>query len=384
MKGLDNMNRLRKEMHLPALMLADNDNQPTSDKPTAKPLQVIDPTTWEGVPVKHREWFVPDLIPSRTVTLLSGDGGSGKSQLALQLTAAASLRTDWLGLPVMPGPVLYYSAEDEADELHHRLDRILAREGKRFADLTGVRLIPMVDRDAVLALPNMHGQIATTPVFKQLAEECATLRPKLIVIDTSADAFGGDEIKRSQVRQFVGVLRAVALQGDCAVLLLSHPSLTGIASGTGLSGSTAWNNSVRSRLYLTKEGSGARCLRVQKSNHGPEDGEIALHWHDGVFVLDSGPDAVGDNLVNATTDKLFMDLLAMFTEQGQDLSPKPSSTYAPTVMARDPKAKGVHKRKLESAMQRLILAKRVQIVTEGPPSKPRKRLVVVAAGGGGA
>jgi hypothetical protein len=34
------------------------------------------------------------------------------------------------------------------------------------------------------------------------------------------------------------------------VLLTGHPSLTGINTGTGTSGSTAWNASVRSRLYF--------------------------------------------------------------------------------------------------------------------------------------
>jgi hypothetical protein len=44
-------------------------------------------------------------------------------------------------------------------------------------------------------------------------------------------------------------------------------------------------------------------------------------------------------------------------------------------MARDPKAKGFKKRQLEAAMQRLLKAKRIHIVTEGPPSTPRKRVV---------
>jgi hypothetical protein len=35
-------------------------------------------------------------------------------------------------------------------------------------------------------------------------------------------------------------------------MLLSHPSLTGINSGTGLSGTTGWHNSVRARMYFVR------------------------------------------------------------------------------------------------------------------------------------
>jgi len=89
-------------------------------------------------------------------------------------------------------------------------------------------------------------------------------------IDTSADVFGGDEISRSQVRQFVGLLIGIALRNNCAVILLAHPSMSGMASGTGTSGSTGWHNSVRSRMYLEGDDKDddARTLKFKKSNYG--------------------------------------------------------------------------------------------------------------------
>ena len=75
------------------------------------PLPVI-----EDKPVPEREWLVEGLIPLRVVTLYSGDGGTGKTQTALQLIVAASLWLEWLGKVVGPGPCLLYTAEDETDE----------------------------------------------------------------------------------------------------------------------------------------------------------------------------------------------------------------------------------------------------------------------------
>jgi AAA domain/RepB DNA-primase from phage plasmid len=48
----------------------------------------INAASLEGKPVPEREWLVRDLIPAKNVTLLYGDGGTGKSLLALQLGAA--------------------------------------------------------------------------------------------------------------------------------------------------------------------------------------------------------------------------------------------------------------------------------------------------------
>src|SRR5690606_31010764 len=68
-----------------------------------------------------RRWLVPELMPRGNVTLLYGDGGLGKSTLALQLAVSTALGGHWLGRPVVQGEVLYLSAEDDAPELHRRL-----------------------------------------------------------------------------------------------------------------------------------------------------------------------------------------------------------------------------------------------------------------------
>ena len=106
----------------------------------------------------------------------------------------------------------------------------------------------------------------------------------LIALDTAADMFGGNENDRSQVRQFIGLLRGLAITANAGVLLASHPSLSGITTDSGLSGSTGWHNSVRSRLYFkaakAAEGDKAnpdlRELEVRKNNYGPS-GEVDPH-----------------------------------------------------------------------------------------------------------
>ncbi|WP_192179046.1 AAA family ATPase [Mesorhizobium amorphae] len=110
--------------------------QPKKDPPAADndnhEIFLINPADWHGKPVPRREWFIEDMIPMRQVTILNGDGGVGKSLLALQIAAASALSVDTLGLAPLARPVLYLGAEDGADEFQRRLADILSHHGAAF------------------------------------------------------------------------------------------------------------------------------------------------------------------------------------------------------------------------------------------------------------
>jgi hypothetical protein len=54
--------------------------------------------------------------------------------------------------------------------------------------------------------------------------------------------------------------------------------------------------------------------------------------------LDSGDDPAVESLLNAATDKLFLELLATFTVQGQNVGTVTGTNYAPAKMIKHPKA----------------------------------------------
>lgn len=350
---------------------------------TTPPLAFIDPTIWHGKPIPRREWYCEDLIPMRQVTILNGDGGVGKSLLALQIAAAGAMGVDTIGIVPSPGRTVYIGAEDEAAEFQRRLADIATANGKDFDSLGDFRLLSLADCDALISVPDRTGNMRPTPLFEKIIDFICEFRPRLIVLDTAADLFGGDEIKRGQVRQFISELRKVAIGLDCAIVLLAHPSVQGMQSGSGSSGSTAWNNSVRSRLYLTRpEGKDAdqdlRILKTMKANYGTTGGEIKLRWKDGVFVIDDGRPRLGSQLMAAKAERVFKDLLSLFNRTGQNVSDVTGTSYAPAKMAQHPNAAGVSKLALKDAMQRLLDSGEIKIVKEGPVSRQRKRLVLAS------
>jgi RecA-family ATPase len=171
------------------------------------------------------------------------------------------------------------------------------------------------------------------------------------------------------------------------LVLVSHPSLTGIATGTGLSGSTQWHNSVRAREVLKpvkskKENDGdeaadtnLRVLEFHKNNYGPMSESIPLRYKDGLFLPVN--QSTADQAARAAeAEQVFLSVAAKLIGQGLDLSPNVSRTYAPAVVAKQLDAKGYRKHEFEAAMQRLLDQNRIHIVEVGTASRKRKHLVV--------
>lgn len=340
--------------------------------------------TLKGKPVQPREWLVPDLVPQNTVTLFSGDGGTGKSLLSLQLAVAVSTGRQWIGKAVSEGSVIYMSAEDDDNELHRRLDDILRAERRTYDDLKGLTLRSLAGEDALLAVESQVSLIAWE-LFKELDQRAADEAPTLIVIDTLADVYPANENDRAKVRQFIGILRGLAIKRQCAVLLLGHPSLTGLSSGSGSSGSTAWNNSVRSRLYLsriTDNGFEAnpdrRVMTTMKANYGRVGGETQMKWEAGVFVPEATEQGLDKLAANAKAQRVFMKLLATFTAQGRQVNHVSGSSFAPKIFSEHPDCEGITKRALKAAMESLLAAGKIKVESEGPAS--RKRSYIVKAG----
>lgn len=366
-------------------------DDPDFPAPTLPGLAFVDPTRWQDQPVPARRWLVPNRIPLGVPSLLGGDGAAGKTTIALQLAVATVRSTDWLGSMIdAPGPVIFMSAEEDEEEVHRRLAAINEHFNIGFADLAGLHVLCMPGEDAILGAADKAGHVVTTPLFNAVQQRAKTIRPTLIIIEAAADVFGGNENDRGQVRQFVGILRRLAIGTGAAVLLISHPSLSGMASGTGTSGSTGWSNSVRSRLYFAgtkgkeedEAASDLRELHVKKSNYGPPGEIVRVKWQRGVFVPVSALGSLERVAAEATVDNVFLRCLDIKLAQGIKVGPAPAANYAPKVFEKMTEANGLRAKAFVLAMERQLSAGRIAVEETGPASKRRAVLVHVVNGHG--
>jgi RecA-family ATPase len=356
--------------------------------PELQPLPSFDVGDFEGRSLPVRRWCVHDRIPMRNVTLLSGDGATGKTTIALQLAVlVATSQNDWLGAMIdEPGPVLFLTAEEELDEIHYRLEMIVQRYGLTFSNTRArMHLICRPGEDCVLGAPNLKtASLLLTEQYARLRLTIDAIKPKLVILESSADLFAGNESDRSLVRQFIRALRSLSIEYDCAIVLISHPSLVGLSSGSGTAGSTQWQNSVRSRMYFTRDkdtkeddNSDIRLLKVMKLNYAKQGEVVRVKFDKGVFNLEQKLTGFAEQARDQELERTFMVLLERFNKEGRHVSDKEGKTYAPAHFAKETVAKAIKatSSQLTAAMLRLFEARRIQIVWDGPPSRRRSRLI---------
>jgi RecA-family ATPase len=350
-----------------------------------EPFQPINISDWHDKPVPERRWLVPGMLLRGTVSLLSGDGGLGKSLLMQQLMTASAVGRPWLGLDVPRVRSFAFFCEDDDDELWRRQADINAHYDANMIDVAhDVSMTSRVGQDNLLMeFPYRGGDKGTkTRLYEQVLMHIRDFGAQLVIIDTAADTFGGNEIIRPQVRAFVNALRRFAMETDGGVILTAHPSVQGMTTGSGISGSTAWSNSVRGRSYLTRpkhhddeEGDpDERVLKLMKSNYGRTGNEIRLRWHQGVFqpaehVSSSAPLGMVERY---EIERHVLNVIGRLCRSGTRMSPdRFARTYVVSAICREGALRAYSRGEIEAAKDRLIEAGKLVQVTVRRDRKER-------------
>lgn len=338
---------------------------------------------WRQGQSPAQEWTVLDRIPVRQVCLFSGHGAAGKSTIGLHLTAAHALGRDWLGSLPELGPSWFLDAEDDEAVIYRRLDAILAYYGNvDFPDLIagGLRVMSLAGKDPILATGGPGGVIRPTPLLQALVQEAAAVRPKQIVIASAANVYTGSEIDRSQVNQFIQLLTGLAIASGGSVILISHPSLTGMNTDTGLSGSTQWHNAVRARMYLKRlnengedTSSPLRKLEFVKNQYGLDAAPLTLEWRDGMFLPVAAPT---DFERAAAIEKAKEHVREALASGGNFSASRFARNYLVTVVFRNlPAGDKTTRQDLEMVKEQMLRDGEAAVEPYGPKSDGTSRIV---------
>ena len=291
-------------------------------------------------------------VPRKEVTLFSGHGGVGKSWIALMLAVSGALGRPLFGREVHRSKTIFVSLEDDSDVVRYRLSVICLKWGVTTSSLDGWLWVVDGTQSPELYLSTIRNQGELTATYQQLSQKAKEFDAGLVIVDNASDAYGGDEIQRKTVREFIRSLAKIAKSTNGAFVLLAHvdkdTARGKFNNAEGYSGSTAWHNSVRSRLFLKRDTDGPLTLEHQKGNHSNGLQEpILLEW-----LPDELPKLMGNcidltpllNGVARGADegkaKVLLGLIKEFASRGQYCNPNMTShSKVHKVLKSDPEFK---------------------------------------------
>ena len=220
----------------------DSDNNP--DRPT-----VIEWSLLEGRDPPPRFWHLAEWLGDAPAGFF-GAGGKGKSLIAQATATALAVGLEYFtAAPATPVRVLYWSCEDDHDEIWRRPTAINWHLRISMSDLAGKLYV-----DVRLGIENTvfttaYGKPCFTELRKELAEQIGDYRTSIVILDNIAQVFGGNASDPHHVTEFVNGIQGLGAGKvqHFAPLFLGHVAR---AQGSEFMGSAAWENACRMRWYM--------------------------------------------------------------------------------------------------------------------------------------
>ena len=346
------------------------------------PIDQADVVRWKGREPPDIIFTIADLMPEGMVTLLTSQGGAGKTlllQKAGTIVAAGGMR--FLGKTTLTGRAAGVFAEDPEAVLHVRQPRI-----NGFLEIDYDRIAGRYFPQPYFGLPaQLWRQGQPTPFLEELEQQLSRIETlRLLTLDNAAVLFAGDENSRSEVTEFLTALNGLADRLGIGIILSAHASKSQDGSTLRVtSGSTAWVNACRSVLELrTGDSAGdsdqGPSLVVVKANHAPTGTTIPLVWRDRLLVPELAPAGIIGSIYRRAAERVFLDLLDAATRQGRNISDsKNAGNYAPRKFALSPDAERYNQRDFTRAMENLFARGEIRMEQYGRKSDLRSRMVRV-------
>jgi hypothetical protein len=243
---------------------ASSQSQPTAALAPLFDIQSAKVDRFVQNPAPPRRWLLHKTLPLGKVGMLVAPGGTGKSFLMIQLAVAVATHTlladHWQ--VDSPGASLILCAEEDDEDLHHRLQDVLAStiaHTPASQQLIEQRVFikSMLTEDNLMTHANDRGEIVLTDYVDRLALTAQQIPDlKLIIVDPASRFRGGNENAAQDTTRFVEALERLRSATDATVLLVHHTnkgSMNADEVNQGASrGSSALTDGVRWQMSLSK------------------------------------------------------------------------------------------------------------------------------------
>jgi len=225
------------------------------------------------VQAKPIRWLWPGRIARGKVSMVAGHPGLGKSQLTANLAAIVTTGGIWPvdNTPCEPGNVIFFSAEDDAE------DTIRPRLEAAGADLDRVYILDAVLDETGLR-PRSFNLATDLPRLGEMLSHIGDVA--LVVIDPITAYLGGtDSHKNADIRALLSPLGGLAAKHGAAIVCVSHLNKGG--NGEALlrvTGSLAFVAASRAAFLIArdKEDNNRRLFLPIKNNIGKDESGLAF------------------------------------------------------------------------------------------------------------
>jgi len=202
------------------------------------------------------QWLIDGVLPDKSFAILFGEPGCGKSFLALDWALSVAHARPWLSRSVGDGDVVYIAAEDASDLKYRRRAWVLTHLRPKERDPDG-------PDERIAFMPEAWDIVAGYPT---LVRDIHTLgwKPRLVIVDTLARCFGGDENSAQEVGQFIRGCDVIRRAFPRTALLAVHH--TGKDVERGARGSSALKGAADVEMLLTNGARGLKrltCLKMK-------------------------------------------------------------------------------------------------------------------------
>lgn len=184
-----------------------------------------------------QEFILKDFLPmpKNTITMLSSQGGMGKSFLSLIISGKFINETNQ--------SVAAWFTEDEAPFVKDRYDKLL--ENGLLNSINEKKLHLITTAPPQLARIERGVFVANYEELKNLRLWCAEKEIKLLIIDPLLAFYGGDENNNAQARTFLQPFIEFCKNDNINILFIHHATKPSADSPSRTRGATAFIDGVR-------------------------------------------------------------------------------------------------------------------------------------------
>jgi hypothetical protein len=174
--------------------------------------------------IQRRQWIIPNLLLRCHLTLIFAAGGIGKSNLGLVLAEHVALGKAYGDFkPGKRFKVAFLSVEEDGEEIDRRTAAIAGHFKIEPIDCDGYLFkINLPDPGRLAAVDRYGKTVTATALAKALQRDITKLGIDLIIVDPFIEVWDGDENSNPQMKAAAAVLRDIARDTRCAVLLMHH------------------------------------------------------------------------------------------------------------------------------------------------------------------